>query len=104
MATYPHLFRLMVTSETSTSASQSMLSAAGCSYVSGLAILANPRAISKTIVVDVQLYLGSDNQDSLIGSLRYFNSANLTFDDGPNLYVIQATVSSILLSSSTSKT
>ena len=85
----------MVTSATTTSASQPKLLAAGCASITGIAILANPRIIpaSKTIVLDVQLYLGPTDEDLLIGSLRYFNSANLNFDDEPNLYVIYATVS-----------
>ena len=67
----------------STSASQPKPSAAGSADVTGIAILANPRIIpgSKTIVFDAQLYLEPTDQDLLIGSLRYFNSANLTFDE-----------------------
>jgi len=85
----------MATTATTTLASQPKLLAAGWASITGIAILANPRIIpaSKTIVLDVQLYLGPTDQDLLIGSLRYFNSANLSFDDGPNLYVIYATVS-----------
>ena len=87
----------MVTSATSTTpASQPKLSAAGSASVTGLAILANPRTLrySKTIVIDVQLYLGPTDEDLLIGSLRYFNSTDMSFDaDAPNLYVIHAKVS-----------
>ena len=84
----------MVTA-TMTSASMPKPLAAGWASVTGLAILANPHIIpaSKTIVLDVQIYLGPTDQDLLIGSLRYFNSANLSFDDEPNLCVIYATVS-----------
>jgi hypothetical protein len=39
------------------------------------------------------LYLGPTDDDLLIGSLRYFNSTNITFDESPHLYVIHATVS-----------
>jgi len=87
----------------STSASQPKPSAAGSADVTGIAILANPRIIpgSKTIVFDAQLYLEPTDQDLLIGSLRYFNSANLTFDEGSNLYFIIATVSILLPVSST---
>lgn len=51
---------------------------------------------SKTVVLDAQLYLKVTDQDlPLIGSLRYFNSESnyMTFDEGPNLYVIYTTVS-----------
>ena len=93
----------MVTSARSSPPSQSKLSAAGSAYLTGLAILANPHRIpaSNTIVFDTQLYLGPTPQDMLIGSLRYFNSANLSFEDGPDLYYINTTVS-ILLSASSS--
>jgi len=86
----------MSTTATTTSASQPKLLAAGWTSVTGIAILANPRSIPKlpqTIVLDVQLYLGPTDDDLLIGSLRYYNQANLSFDDGPNLYIIFATVS-----------
>lgn len=75
------------------------LSAAGWAFITGLAILANPRVVpsSKTVVIDAQLYLGPTDEDLVIGSLRYFNSANLTFDDGPNLYAITATVNIVFL-------
>ena len=88
---------------TSTSASHPKLSAAGSAHVTGLTILANPRRIhaSKTIVFDAQLYLGPTCQDLLIGSLRYFNSADLSFEDRPSFYTINATVS-VLPSVSTS--
>lgn len=71
------------------------LSATGWAFITGLAILANPRIApgSKTVVIDTQLYLGPMDEDLIIGSLRYFNSANSIFDDGPNLYAINATVS-----------
>lgn len=64
------------------SSSQSKLSAAGSAYLTGLALLANPRRIpaSNTFVFDTQLYLGPPTpQDMLIGSLHYYNSANLGF-------------------------
>ncbi len=75
--------------------SQPKLVATGRASITGIAILANPRMISasKTIVLDAQLYLGPTDEDLLIGSLRYFNSTNSSFDDGPNFYVILATVS-----------
>jgi hypothetical protein len=90
----------MITTATgTTSAFQPKLSAAGYASVTGLAILANPRIIraSKTIILDVQIYLGPTDQDLLLGSFRYFNSTNLTFDDGPNLYVIHAKVSTQII-------
>lgn len=90
----------MVTSATSTtSASQPKLSVAGSAIITGLAVLANPRVLpsSKTIVLDVQVYLGPMDQDLLIGSLRYFNSTDMTFDDAPNLYVIFAKVSTQII-------
>jgi hypothetical protein len=88
----------MVTSETSSSPSVPRLSAAGSAYLTGLAILANPRRIpsSNTVVFDAQLYLGSTAQDMLIGSLRYFNLVNSSFVDEPNLYYINTTVSILL--------
>ena len=81
-----HLFHSMATPK---------LSSAGWAFITGLAILANPRVIpgSKTVVIDTQLYIGPTDDDLIIGSLRYFNSANLTFHDGPHLYAIVATVS-----------
>ena len=83
---------------TSPSLSRPKLSAGGSAYVTGLAILANPRRIpvSKTIVFDTQLYLGPTGQDLLIGSMRYFNSTDLSFEDGPDLYQINVTVSILL--------
>jgi hypothetical protein len=90
----------MVTTATSTtSASQPKLSAVGSAFVIGLAVLANPRRLpsSKTFVLDVQLYLGPADEDILIGSLRYFNSNNLIFDDAPSLYVIYAKVSTQII-------
>jgi hypothetical protein len=88
----------MVNTATSTSALQQKLAAPGWASVTGLVILANPRMIpaSKTVVLDAQLYLKVTDQDlPLIGSLRYFNSESnyMTFDEGPNLYVIYTTVS-----------
>jgi hypothetical protein len=92
----------MANTSTSTSVSQQKPSTAGRASVAGLAILANPRGIfAKTLVVDAQLYLGPTDQDFLIGSLRFFNCDNLTFDDGPNLYIINATVSILLPVSTT---
>lgn len=88
----------MVNTSTSTSASPSQPkpSAAGWASLTGLAILANPRSISasKTIVLDAQVFLGPTDSDLLIGSLRYFNSTDHTFNDEPHLYSINATVSS----------
>ena len=86
----------MVTTATSTtSTSKPKVSAAGSAFVFGLAVLANPRVVpsSKTFVLDVQLYLGPTDQDVLIGSLRYFNSTNLSFDNAPSLYVVYVKVS-----------
>ena len=85
----------MVTTAIATSTLQPKVSAAGRASLTGLAILANPRKLpaSRTMVLDAQLYLGPTPQDLLIGSLRYFNSINLAFNDGPDLYFIQATVS-----------
>lgn len=92
---YDATLRLMV--NMSTSASQPKPSAAGLAFVTGLAILANPRGISaRTIVVDALLFLGPKEDDVLIGSLRYFNSTDVTFEDGPNIYSIGATVSILL--------
>lgn len=72
-------------------------SAVGLASVAGLAILAHPRGISaRTIVVDAQLYLGPTDKDLLVGSLRYFNLANVTFEDEPNLYFVVTTVSILL--------
>jgi len=88
----------------STSASQPKPSAAGWATLTGLVILANPRVISasRTIVLDAQVFLGPTDSDLLIGSLRYFNSTDHTFNDEPHLYSITATVS-FLLSISTTK-
>jgi len=70
------------------------LSAAGWAFVTGLAILANPRGFpgSKTVAFDTQFYLGPGDEDLMIGSLRFFNLKDLTFDDQPNLYFIITTV------------
>lgn len=64
--------------------------------MAGLAILAHPRRVpgSRTVIVDAQVYLGPT--DLLIGSLRYFNLNDVTIEDAPHLYFIQATVSAIL--------
>jgi hypothetical protein len=72
---------------------------AASASISGLAILANPRILpaSRTIVLDVQIYLGPTDEDLLIGSLRFFNSTNLSFDDGPSLYFIYMTVSARII-------
>ncbi|KIJ19277.1 hypothetical protein PAXINDRAFT_7781 [Paxillus involutus ATCC 200175] len=47
-----------------------------------VAVLKNPRLLDKgkTIVVDGQIYLG-DGQTSLVAALRYFNAADIKFDD-----------------------
>jgi hypothetical protein len=89
----------MVGTTTTTTPSQPKLVAAGWASITGIAILANPRMIpaSKTIVFDAQLYLGPTDEDLLIGSLRYFNSTNFSFDDGPSFYVIYATVSTHII-------
>ena len=101
----PFLLSNMVNTITS-SASQPKLqvSAAGSANVTGVAILANPRRIlnSKTIVFDTQFYLGPTDQDFLMGSLRFFNSFDLSFEDEPELYYVNASVS-ILLSVPSSK-
>jgi hypothetical protein len=88
----------MVNTLTSTSASQAKPSAAGLVHVTGLAILGNPRgfASSRTISLDAQLYLGPTDRDLLIGSLRYFNLVNVTFENEPGLYAIGATVRILL--------
>jgi Na+-transporting NADH:ubiquinone oxidoreductase subunit NqrB len=85
------------TSTPTASLSQPKPSAAGWASLTALAILANPRGISKTIVLDAQVFLGPTDSDLLIGSLRYFNSNDHTFDDEPHLYSITATVSSCCL-------
>jgi hypothetical protein len=79
----------------SASASHERLSTAGSASLSGFAILANPRVIpsSKTIVVDAQLFIGPEDDNFILGSLRYFNSDDKTFVDEPMLYLIHATVS-----------
>ena len=75
------------------------LSAAGRAFVTGLAILANPRGFpgSKTVAFDTQLYLGPGDGDLMIGSLRFFNLKDLTFDDQANLYSIVTTVRALSL-------
>jgi hypothetical protein len=79
----------------STSASQPpKLSAIGRATITGLAILANPRIhASKILVFDAQFYLGPTDEDFILGSLRYFNQDNSSFDDEACLYFVQATVS-----------
>jgi hypothetical protein len=100
--TFSFLRSMVTTTTSTTSASQSKLSAAGHAFVTGIAILANPRKLrsSKTFVLDAQFYLESVDpidQKPLLGSLRYFNSTNLSFDDEPNLYVIYAKVSTQII-------
>ena len=88
----------MANTSPTTSASQPKPSAPGWVSVGGLAILANPRGFvsTKTIVFDAQLYVGPTDQDlPLIGSLRYFNSKNMSFSNDPHLYSISTTVSII---------
>jgi hypothetical protein len=81
---------------TSTSAPQPpKLSAGGRAIISSLVILANPRMLpaSKYLVLDAQFYLGSMDQGLIMGSLRYFNSDNATFDEEPSLYFVHTSVS-----------
>ncbi|KAJ3502532.1 hypothetical protein NLJ89_g8846 [Agrocybe chaxingu] len=61
-----------------------------------VAILANPHVAkpgSKTIMFDVQIYVGPNDDNILLGALRYFNLNNDSFPLETNLYQIHTTFS-----------
>ena len=95
-ATHPPIYPFMPNSNDS-----QLIQASGFASITGVIGLANPRILpgTKTIVLDAQIYLGEgvDGPRFLIGSLRYFNSDNLTFDDSAQLYSIYSTVSHLAL-------
>ena len=48
---------------------------------------------SKKIMLDTQIYVGSSNCESLLGTLSYFNGSDMVFgNDEITLYLVYATV------------
>jgi hypothetical protein len=57
----------------------------GLSTFSGLAIVGQSGALSKskTVILDVEIFLGAKKNWTLLGSLRFFNANNIRFSDFP---------------------
>ena len=55
----------------------------GLASLEAIVLLLNPRVIAKTrtVVFDMQLYIGPTTTDVLIGCVRYFNESGDSFDD-----------------------
>ncbi|KAF9472801.1 hypothetical protein BDN70DRAFT_775918, partial [Pholiota conissans] len=69
-------------------------SASGLATMVGIAALANPRRAAdspKSIILDVEIYIGADHCQSLIGALRFFNKDDMDFTEEPSLYLIYTT-------------
>ena len=66
----------------------------GLASLEAIVHLLNPRVITKTrtVVFDMQLYIGPTTNDVLIGCVRYFNDSGDSFDDVA-LYRVVTTVS-----------
>jgi hypothetical protein len=68
----------------------------GISSFSGIAIVGQTGATpnSKTVILDVELFLGAEKHWTLLGSLRFFNGKDIQFADYPNglLCMIRASV------------
>jgi hypothetical protein len=67
----------------------------GFASFTGIAAIGNPHKItsSKKLFLDVQIYLGTDSYESLIGTAAYFNSTNMSFKKGEvGIYMICCTV------------
>ncbi|KAK7046502.1 hypothetical protein R3P38DRAFT_3175781 [Favolaschia claudopus] len=67
---------------------------ASSSYASltGVIVLEKPRVVAgKTFVFDGHYYLGTDSQESILASLRYFNHSNIEFPD-VGVYFTYATI------------
>lgn len=74
-------------------------SANGLATIIAIAAVGNPRNIpgSKRVILDAQVYVGSQNCEFLLGALSYFNSSDMTFGpDDVALYLIHATVRILL--------
>ncbi|KAF8202111.1 hypothetical protein BJ912DRAFT_920518 [Pholiota molesta] len=63
----------------------------GFASFTAIAGLGNPRGIhkSKTLIFDAQLYVGPEHL--LLGSLHYFNTSNIEFEDTVRLYFVYVT-------------
>jgi hypothetical protein len=52
---------------------------------SGVAIVGQTGALStKTVTLDVEVFLGAEKHSTLLGSLRFFNANNIQFSDFPD--------------------
>jgi hypothetical protein len=57
----------------------------GLSCFSGVAIVGQTGAPStKTVILDVEVFLGAKKHSTLLGSLRFFNTNNIRFGDFPD--------------------
>ncbi|RDB16135.1 hypothetical protein Hypma_003356 [Hypsizygus marmoreus] len=67
----------------------------GLASITTIAALANPRRprrlLSKTVILDAEIYVGSSLCESLLGALRFFNAFDLKLSAEPGLYLIYAT-------------
>jgi len=64
--------------------------------MTAVAAVGNPRNVpgSKKLILDVQIYVGSEKCESLLGALSYFNGSDMVFDnDDVALYLIYSTFS-----------
>jgi hypothetical protein len=73
----------------------SQAAASGLASITAIAAIGNARAVpnSKKVILDSQIYVGSDNCESLIGAVSYINKSNMDFDD-VGIYLIITTVCS----------
>ena len=74
-----------------------MTTTLGIATITAIAAVGNPcptPSSSKKIMLDAQIYVGSPNCESLLGTLSYFNGSDMVFrKDDVALYLLYATVS-----------
>jgi len=70
----------------------------GLSTINAVVLMGCPRVIqSRTIELNVEIYLGQPNVETLFGVVRYYNKNDIVFDEEATLYMIEATVGSCLV-------
>ncbi|KIK00974.1 hypothetical protein K443DRAFT_7224 [Laccaria amethystina LaAM-08-1] len=73
-----------------------MTATLGIATITVITAVGNPRPTpgsSKKIMLDAQIYVGSSNCESLLGSLSYFNGSDMVFrKDDVALYLLYATI------------
>ncbi|KAJ7041736.1 hypothetical protein C8F04DRAFT_1176827 [Mycena alexandri] len=71
------------------------MSSSSYASLAGLAVLENPRKITKKgLVIDATFYLGAADRQSILASLRYFNSKDEVFPE-VGLYFVYTTHSKV---------